>query len=70
MEAKRNEYWSRYHDRTVNHIRDIWFDGSVHHKMERMNEIRDRKKVMHGLKNLDTPILKGIQVCHDFIKIA
>ena len=53
-----------------NHIRDIRIDGTVHNnKMERMNgEFRDREKVMRGLKNTDSPILKGIQVYHNFIK--
>lgn len=37
--------------------------------MERMNgEIRDREKTMRGLKNLDSPILKGMQIHHNFIK--
>jgi len=38
-------------------------------KMERINgEIRDREKTMRGLKKKDTPILKGMQVYHNFIK--
>lgn len=38
-------------------------------KMERINgEIRDREKVMRGLKKKDTPILEGMQVYHNFIK--
>jgi putative transposase len=37
--------------------------------MERMNgEIRDREKVMRGLKRADTPILKGMQIYHNFIR--
>jgi hypothetical protein len=37
--------------------------------MERMNgEVRDREKVMRGLKRTDTPILKGTQIYHNFIK--
>ena len=37
--------------------------------MERINgEIRDREKVMRGLKKKDTPILGGMQVYHNFIK--
>lgn len=37
--------------------------------MERINgEIRDREKVMRGLKKKDTPILEGMQVYHKFIK--
>jgi transposase-like protein len=41
------------------HIRDIQFTGGIHNnKMERLNgEIRDREKVMRGLKKKDTPIL-------------
>ena len=38
-------------------------------KMERMNgEIRDREEVMRGIKTMDTPILKGMQIFHNFIK--
>jgi putative transposase len=37
--------------------------------MERMNgELRDREKVMHGLKRTDTPILKGYQLFHNYIR--
>jgi ribosomal protein L21E len=38
-------------------------------KMERFNgEIRDREKVMRGLKKTDTPILKGYQLFHNYIR--
>ena len=37
--------------------------------MERMNgEVRDREKVMRGLKKMDTPILKGLQIYHNFVR--
>jgi hypothetical protein len=37
--------------------------------MERMNgEVRDREKVMRGLKKVDTPILKGYQIFHNYIR--
>lgn len=37
--------------------------------MERVNgEIRDREKVMRGLKRKDTPILKGYQLYHNFVR--
>jgi hypothetical protein len=44
--------------------------GTVHNnKMERMNgEVRDREKVMRGLKNPNTPVLKGYQICHNFVR--
>jgi hypothetical protein len=37
--------------------------------MERMNgEIRDREKVMRGLKKKDTPILTGYQIYHNYVR--
>jgi transposase-like protein len=52
------------------HLRDISFEGHVHNnKMERMNgEVRDREKVFRGLKTKETPILKGYQVFHNYIR--
>ena len=70
-----------YHDaymkefRTINyprteHVAEIALRGEVHNnKMERMNgEIRDRERTMRGLKNENTPILKGYQVFHNYIR--
>jgi len=38
-------------------------------KMERINgEIRDREKVMRGLKKVDTKILPGYQIFHNYIR--
>jgi putative transposase len=44
--------------------------GQVHKDtMERLNgEVRDREKVMRELKRTDTPILKGAQIFHNYIK--
>ena len=69
-EANIKEYWTRYKDDRTEHIRDIRFNGSIHNnKMERMNgEVRDREKVMRGLKKKNTPILKGYQLFHNFIR--
>ena len=37
--------------------------------MERMNgEIRDREKTIRGLKKIDSPILKGCQIFHNYIR--
>jgi transposase-like protein len=59
--------WS---DMTPKHIREIRLAGKIHNnKMERMNgEVRDREKVMRGLKKSDTPILKEYQLYHNFIR--
>jgi transposase-like protein len=52
------------------HISHIRLQGDMNNnKMERMNgEIRDREKVMRGLKKTDTPILKGYQLFHNYIR--
>ena len=37
--------------------------------MERLNgEVRDREKVMRGLKNGSTPILTGYQLFHNYLR--
>jgi putative transposase len=52
------------------HIRHIRIQGQHNNnKMERLNgEIRDREKVMRGLKQKDTPILKGCQIFHNYVR--
>ena len=59
-DAYKREFWTRYKDRTQ-HINTIKYKGNMqNNKMERLNgEVRDREKVMRGLKKDDTPILKG-----------
>lgn len=52
------------------HTRHIRLQGDMNNnKMERMNgEVRDREKVMRGLKKTNTPILKGYQLFHNYIR--
>ena len=52
------------------HIREITLRGRVHNnKMERLNgEFRDREKVMRGIKTAGSPILKGYQIYHNFVR--
>lgn len=52
------------------HVRNITFRGQRNNnKMERLNgEIRDREKTMRGLKKVDTPILSGYQIFHNYIR--
>ena len=57
--------WPR--TRHINHIR-LQGDHN-NNKMERLNgEIRDREKTMRSLKKVDTPILKGMQIYHNYIR--
>ena len=55
------------------HIKHIHLSGKRskdnNNKMERLNgEIRDREKVMRGLKKDDTPLIPGIRVYNNFTK--
>lgn len=68
-EAYTKEFWTNTKPRTE-HIQHIRLQGDKNNnKMERMNgEIRDREKTMRGLKRQDTPILKGYQIYHNYLR--
>jgi putative transposase len=68
-EAYKKEFWTLKGPRTK-HINAIRLAGDrSNNKMERMNgEVRDREKVMRGLKTVETPILKGYQLFHNYIR--
>ncbi len=67
--AYNKEYFTLKNPRTK-HIKHIRFKGDHNNnKMERMNgEIRDREKVMRGIKKVDTPILTGYQIYHNYMR--
>ena len=68
--AFNQEFRDKLNPKGKEHIKEIALRGTIHNnKMERMNgEIRDREKTMRGLKVKDTPILKGMQVYHNFFR--
>lgn len=69
-DAYMKEFWTRKKDIRTEHVNTIKLAGNMqNNKMERMNgEIRDREKVMRGLKKKDSPILTGIQLYHNAIR--
>lgn len=69
-EAYMKEFWTQKRENRTLHIKHIRLQGDHNNnKMERLNgEIRDREKVMRGLKKEDTPILKGYQLFHNYIR--
>ena len=69
-EAFMQQLWTQKVAERPEHIKEIRMSGRVHNnKMERMNgEIRDREKVTRNLKTMDTPILKGEQIFHNYIR--
>jgi putative transposase len=68
-DAYLKEYWQLRQPRPV-HISNVRIRGDKNNnKMERLNgEVRDREKVMRGLKQEATPILKGYQIYHNYIR--
>ena len=70
QQACMREYQTNSTVTTTHHIRKITLTGEQNNnKMERLNgEIRDREKVMRGLKRKDTPILRGCQIYHNYVR--
>ncbi len=68
--AFKKEYTSHFTTANPIHVKEIAFAGGIHNnKMERMNgEVRDREKTFRGLKSVDSPILKGYQIFHNYIR--
>lgn len=67
--AYKKEYFTIANPRTK-HIRHIHLQKDRNNnKMERLNgEIRDREKVMRGLKKMDTPIIEGYRIYHNYVR--
>lgn len=68
-EAYKREFFTIAKPRTE-HVVSVMTQGQRNNnKMERMNgEIRDREKVMRGLKKPDTVVLTGYQLYHNYVR--
>ena len=69
-EAYRKEFWTINRENRTIHIRNVHLQGDMNNnKMERLNgEIRDREKVMRGIKKKDSVTLTGYQLFHNYIR--
>ncbi len=69
-DAYKKEFWTQPKETRTKHIRHISIKGDHNNnKMERLNgEVRDREKIVSGLKKKDTTILKGYQIYHNYIR--
>lgn len=69
-EAYQKEYWTQRNATSTTHIAHITLQGDHNNnKMEAFNgELRDREKVMRCLKTIDSPILKGMQIYHNYFR--
>jgi len=68
-EGYMREYWTQHYPRTQ-HIHFAFIKGKHdNNKMERFNgEVRDRTKVMRGLKKPNTSIITGYQIFHNYFR--
>jgi putative transposase len=68
-EAFNKEFFTLKNPRTK-HIQHVRLAGdSNNNNMERFNgEVRDREKVMRGLKRVDTLVLTGYQIYHNYLR--
>lgn len=47
----------------------IHLRGDMNNKMERLNEeIRDREKVVRGIKKIDSVLIDGYQMYHNYLR--
>jgi hypothetical protein len=69
-EAYLQEFWTQNKDGRTEHIRHIRLAGDRNNnRMERFNgEVRQREKVTRTLKRMDSPILTGYQLFHNYIR--
>jgi putative transposase len=68
-QAFKDEFFHRRNPRS-RHIRHIRLQGDHNNnKMERLNgEVRDREKVMRGLKRVNTSVLSRYQIYHNYMR--
>jgi transposase-like protein len=69
-DAFNKEFWTMRKDTRPEHINAIKLQGDMNNnKMERFNgEVRDREKVIRGIKKEDSAILSGYQIFHNFVR--
>jgi hypothetical protein len=68
--ALRNAYWRENDALPVRRIRHVRMSGDLNNnKMERLNgEIRDGEKVVRGVKKIDSPLIGGYQIYHNYVR--
>lgn len=69
-EVHLKEFWTQKKETRTERIRHITIRGDRNNnKMERFNgEVRDREKVVRGIKKSDTPIFRGYQLYHNYLR--
>lgn len=65
--AFNSEFYDRY--KNVQHISNVALESGLNNSIERMNgSIREREKVMRGIKSMETPFINGNKIYYNFIR--
>ena len=57
------------HHQTTKHIADVALQSGLNNSIERMHgSIREREKVMRGIKSMRTPIFHGNMIYYNFVR--
>ena len=69
-DAYKKEFWEQDRQKRTIHIKHIHMSGDMNNnKMERLNgEFRDREKIVRGLKKVDSPLISGYQIYHNYVR--
>jgi transposase-like protein len=68
--AYRRAFWREEKALMIQHVCHVRMSGdNNNNKMERMNgELRDREKVVRGVKKEDSPLITGLQIFHNYVR--
>jgi transposase-like protein len=68
--AYEKAFWRENKALMIQHIRHVRMSGdNNNNKMERFNgEVRDREKVVRGVKKANSPLIDGYQIYHNYIR--
>jgi putative transposase len=65
--AFNSEFWDQH--RRTKHIANVALQSGLNNSIERMHgSIREREKVMRGIKSIETPFIKGNRIYLDFVR--
>jgi putative transposase len=57
------------HHQSVKHVADVALQSGLNNSIERMHgTIREREKIMRGIKSMDTPFFRGNQIYMNFVR--
>jgi transposase-like protein len=71
LQGYRSAFNSEFYDhhRSIKHIANVALQSGLNNSIERMHgSIREREKVMRGIKSMETPFIKGNRIYLNFVR--